>query len=75
MAEVSNPTFWLSASFVLLVIAEASTATRSSITDVIFILTQFVKNTKRNPVIDRIDNQENSGHGVQAWIRMNGWVV
>ena len=59
----------------LLVIAEASTATRSSITDVIFILTLFVKNTKGNPVIDRIDNQENSGHGVQARIRMNGWVV
>ena len=48
----------------LLVIAEASTATRSSITDVIFILTLFVKNTKGNPVIDRIDNQENSGHDV-----------
>lgn len=59
----------------LLVIAEASTATRSSITDVIFILTLFVKNTKGNPVIDRIDNQENSGHDVQARIRMNGWVI
>ena len=59
----------------LLVIAEASTATRSSITDVIFILTLFVKNTKGNQVIDRIDNQENSGHDVQARIRMNGWVI
>ena len=72
MAEGSNPTFWFSASFVLLVIAEASTATRSSITDVFFILTLFVKNTKGNPVIDRLDNQENSGHGIQTWIPRDG---